>query len=42
LGGQASSAFSMKYVATQYISIGTGAIDSQRIDAYLMEVIPQT
>jgi hypothetical protein len=38
---QSSTCFAMKYIATQYISIGTGAIDSQRVDAYLMEVIPQ-
>ena len=36
-----SYAFSMKWLATQYISIGTGAMDNQRIDAYLMEVIPE-
>ena len=36
-----SYAFSMKWLATQYISIGTGAINNQRIDAYLMEVIPE-
>jgi hypothetical protein len=41
-GGQAGSAISLKLVATQYISIGTGAMDTQRITAYLMEVIPQT
>ena len=39
---QSASAVALKYIATQYISIGTGAIDTQRFDAYLMEVIPQT
>jgi len=39
---QVASAIALQYLATQYISIGTGAIDTQRIDAYLMEVIPQT
>jgi hypothetical protein len=39
---QVASALALHYLATQYISIGTGAMDTQRIDAYLMEVIPQT
>jgi hypothetical protein len=39
---QSVSCVALKYIATQYISIGTGAIDDQRSVAYLMEVIPQT
>lgn len=36
---QTSSVFSLKLVATEYISIGTGAINSQRVTSYKMEVI---
>ena len=39
---QSASCISLSYVATQYISFGTGAMDDQRQVAYLMEVIPQT
>jgi hypothetical protein len=39
---QSASCIALSYVATQYISIGTGAMDNQRVTAYLMEVIPQT
>ena len=39
---QVASAIALKYLATQYISIGTGLLNNQRFDAYLMEVIPQT
>jgi hypothetical protein len=39
---QSASCVALHYIATQYISIGTGAIDTQRVTAYLMEVIPQT
>jgi hypothetical protein len=39
---QDASAVALKYIATQYISIATGAINDQRVVAYLMEVIPQT
>jgi hypothetical protein len=39
---QSASCVALQHVATQYISIGTGAIGDQRITAYLMEVIPQT
>jgi len=36
---QTSSVFSLKYLATTYISIGTGAIDTQRVTAYKFEVV---
>jgi hypothetical protein len=36
---QTGSVLSMKYIATQYISIGMGTIDSNRLTAYLMEVV---
>jgi hypothetical protein len=39
---QSASCICLQHVATQYISIGTGAMDDQRIVAYLLEVIPQT
>ena len=38
---QSSSCIAVHYLATQYISIGTGAMDNQRVTAYMMEVIPQ-
>lgn len=38
---QTSSVFSMKLRKTTYISIGTGAIDSQRVTAYQFEVIAE-
>lgn len=34
----AVSGLSLKYLATDYISLGSGAINSQRVDAYLFEV----
>lgn len=36
---QTSSVFSMKLIATTYISIGTGAIDTQRVTAYKFVVV---
>lgn len=36
---QTSSVFSAKLLATTYIPIGTGAIDSQRVTAYKFEVV---
>lgn len=36
---QTASVFSVKYLATEYISLATGAIDSQRIPCYLVEVV---
>lgn len=36
---QTSSVFSMKLIETTYISIGTGAIDSQRVTAYRFQVV---
>jgi hypothetical protein len=36
---QTGSVLSVKYLATSYISIGTGAIDDQRVTAYTMEVV---
>lgn len=36
---QTGSVFSVKYLATTYLSIGTGAIDSQRVTMYLCEVV---
>lgn len=36
---QTSSVFSMKLLETTYISIGTGAIDSQRVTAYKFVVV---
>jgi len=39
---QTASALALHYLATQYISFGTGAMDNQRVEAYIMEVIPQT
>lgn len=35
----AVSGLSLKYLATEYISLGSGAIDDQRVDAYLFEVV---
>jgi hypothetical protein len=37
---QSSSCISLKLIATEYISIGSGAVDNQRTTAYLMEVLP--
>lgn len=34
-----SSVFALKYLATTYISLGTGAIASQRVTAYELEVV---
>jgi hypothetical protein len=34
-----SSIFAMKYLKTTYISIGTGAINSQRVTAYQFEIV---
>ena len=39
---QTAGVLSLKYIATQYISIGTGAIEDQRTTAYLMEVLVQS
>lgn len=36
---QVSSVFSVKYLSTNYISIGTGAVDNQRVVSYLVEVV---
>lgn len=36
---QTASVFSMELLATEYISIGSGAIDSQRVTAYKFEVV---
>jgi len=36
---QTASALSLAYLATTYVSVGSGAIDSQRITAYKMVVI---
>lgn len=36
---QTASVFSMKLLETTYISIGTGAIDSQRVTAYKFAVV---
>lgn len=36
---QTSSVFSMKLIETTYISIGSGAIDSQRVVAYKFQVV---
>lgn len=38
---QAASVFSMKLIETTYISIGSGAIDSQRVTAYKFQVIAE-
>ncbi len=35
----AVSGVSLKLIATEYFSIGSGAIDTQRVDAYLFEVV---
>lgn len=35
----AISGLSLKYLSTEYISLGSGAIDSQRVTAYSMEVV---
>ncbi len=35
----AVSGLSLKYLSTQYVSIGTGAIDNQRVTAYSFEVV---
>lgn len=37
--GHVAGVFTLRYLATTYISIGSGAIDSQRVTAYKMEVI---
>ena len=37
--GHVAGVFCLRYLATNYISIGSGAIDSQRVDAYKCEVI---
>jgi len=37
---QSNDTISMRYMATEYFSIGTGAMDTQRFTAYLMEVLP--
>jgi len=37
---QSDDAISLKKIATEYFSIGTGAMDTQRFTAYLMEVMP--
>lgn len=39
---QSSSCVALQHVETTYFSIGTGAMDTQRVTAYLMEVINQT
>jgi hypothetical protein len=36
---QTGSVFSVKWLATTYISIGSGAIDTQRVTAYKLEVV---
>jgi hypothetical protein len=36
---QTGSVFSVKYLATTYISLGTGSVDSQRVTAYQVEVV---
>lgn len=36
---QTASVFSLKLLATTYISIGSGAIDSQRVVAYKLQVV---
>jgi len=36
---QTGSVFSMKLIETTYISIGSGAIDSQRVTAYKFQVV---
>jgi hypothetical protein len=36
---QTGSVLSVAYLATSYISIGTGAIDTQRLTAYTVEVV---
>jgi hypothetical protein len=36
---QTASVLSVAYLATSYISIGSGAIDSQRLTAYVVEVV---
>jgi hypothetical protein len=36
-----SSVFAMKYLATEYFSISDGSIGTQRITAYLMEVVQE-
>jgi len=37
---QSNDCICLKYRATKYFSIGTGAMDDQRFTAYLMEVLP--
>ena len=37
---QSNDCVALKYRATKYFSIGTGAMDNQRFTAYLMEVLP--
>jgi len=37
---QSNDCVALKYRATKYFSIGTGAMDDQRFTAYLMEVLP--
>ena len=39
---QLDDTLTLKYRATKYFSLATGAIDDQRFDAYLMEVITIT
>jgi len=34
-----ADAMCLRYLATTYISIGSGAIDSQRVEAYKFEVL---
>lgn len=36
---QTASALSLRYLATTYVSLATGAIDTQRVTAYKFEVI---
>lgn len=36
---QTSSVFSMKLLSTGYVSIGSGAIDNQRVTTYIFEVV---
>jgi hypothetical protein len=38
-GAQAASGLCYKYIATTYISLATGAIDSQRVTAYKLECV---
>jgi len=36
---QTASVLSLKYVSTSWISIGSGAMDNQRLTSYVMEVV---